>query len=141
MQIAYTIIYVLPFYLSPTTRPSPSLSRDAPSVIRARIRVVTTSVIVSSIVTIYVLSVYISPSAREVFRLLGWYPIALPEVAKVLLLTGLLFSGPLFEKGIVESGWKTWIRGTSFHETLSSWIGWRNFVAVQPSLPLLLSVY
>ncbi|KAL8787870.1 MAG: hypothetical protein Q9195_007563 [Heterodermia aff. obscurata] len=126
---AYTIIYVLPFYLFPTTRPSPSLSRDAPSVIRARIRVVGASVIVSSIVTIYVLSITVTPSALEIFRLLGWYPISVPEIARSLLLTGLLFAGPLFEKGVVESGWREWIRGGSLHETLSSWIGWRNFVA------------
>ena len=136
LQIAYTIFYVLPFYLSPTTRPSPSLSRDAPSVIRARIRVVTASVIVSSIITIYVLSISVTPSALEIFRLLGWYPVSVLEIAQSLLLTVLLFAGPLFEKGVVESGWREWISGGSLHETLSSWIGWRNFVAVRSLLPL-----
>ena len=124
------MIYVLPFYLSPSTRPSPSLSRDAPSVIRARIRIVTISVILSTIATIYILSVNIALSATNIFHLLGWYPIALTEIARCLLLTAVLFAGPLYEKGVVESGWKDWISGEGLHETLSSWIGWRNFVAV-----------
>lgn len=105
--------------------------------IRARIRLVSASVTVSSIVTIYVLSITVTPSAVEIFRLLGWYPIPLPEIAQSLLLTALLFAGPLFEKGVVESGWREWIRGGSLHETLSSWIGWRNFVAVRPLSPLI----
>ena len=64
-------------------------------------------------------------------RLLGWYPISILDIIRVLTLTALLFSGPMFEKGVVESQWRDWIRGRSLHETLSSWIGWRNFVAVR----------
>ncbi len=41
----------------------------------------------------------------------------------------LLFAGPLFERATIESGWREWVKGTDLHETLSSWIGWRNFVA------------
>ncbi|MCJ1469176.1 hypothetical protein MMC07_007809 [Pseudocyphellaria aurata] len=129
LSITYTLLYVLPFYLSPTTRPSPTLSRDAPSVIRARIRFVTVSGILSSLTTIYVISTYAHPPPAEVLRLLGWYPISILDVAKAFLLTALLFAGPLFEKGIVQSGWREWIRGRSLHESLSSWIGWRNYVA------------
>ena len=130
LQIAFTLLYVLPFYLSPTTRPSPTLSRDAPSVIRARIRFVTISVAFSSGITIYIISTYAGASPFEVLRLLGWYPISIWETAKVLLLTALLFAGPLFEKGVVESRWRQWIQGQALHESLSSWIGWRNYVAV-----------
>lgn len=129
LSITFTLLYVLPFYLSPTTRPSPTLSRDAPSVIRARIRFVTVSAILSTVTTIYVITTYAHASPIEVFRLLGWYPISILDIAKALLLTALLFAGPLFEKGIVESGWREWIRGSSLHESLSSWIGWRNYVA------------
>lgn len=46
-----------------------------------------------------------------------------------MFLSGLLFSGPLFERAIIDSGWREWINGREIHETLSSWIGWRNFVA------------
>lgn len=129
-QIAYTILYVLPFYLSPTTRPSPTLSRDNPVVIRARIRFVVLSVIISSLSTVYVITTCVDAPLGEVLRFLGWYPISILDVAKVLFLTSLLFAGPLFESGIVESGWRDWIQGQSLQEILSSWIGFRNFVAV-----------
>lgn len=47
----------------------------------------------------------------------------------LLFLTSLLFAGPLFERAVIDSGWREWINGREIHETLSSWIGWRNFVA------------
>ncbi|KAL8908205.1 MAG: hypothetical protein Q9207_000926 [Kuettlingeria erythrocarpa] len=127
--VAFTILYVLPFYLSSITRPSPNLSRDAPSVIRARIRLVSVSVSVSAFVTIYVLAVYAEASGPEMLRLLGWYPIGIVEVFKSFLLTALLFSGPLFERAAVERGWRDWAGGRTVNETLSSWIGWRNYIA------------
>ncbi|KAI4127838.1 MAG: hypothetical protein LQ338_003019 [Usnochroma carphineum] len=129
LSVAFTVLYVLPFYLSPTTRPSPTLSRDAPSVIRARIRFVSMSVTLSTIATIYVLATRANASWSEILRLLGWYPIGFVEIAKSFLLTALLFAGPLFEKSFIESRWKEWIRGQTLNETLRSWIGWRNYVA------------
>ncbi|MCJ1227057.1 hypothetical protein MMC12_003712 [Toensbergia leucococca] len=129
LSIAYTLLYVLPFYLSPTTRPSPTLSRDAPSVIRARIRFVTASVTLASFATTYIISSTAKASPLETLRLLGWYPVGVFEIAKSLLLTSLLFAGPIFEKGVVEERWRDWIRGRSLHESLSSWIGWRNYIA------------
>ena len=130
VQVASTILYVLPFYLSPSTRPSPNLSRDAPSVIRARIRSVFLSTSLCTLFAIYILSTHASASLAEGLRLLGWYPVSVIDIAKALLLTVLLFAGPVFEKGIIESGWKSWITGQSLYESLSSWIGWRNYVAV-----------
>lgn len=79
--------------------------------------------------TIYVLAVYAEASGLEILRLLGWYPIGIVEVFKSLLLTALLFSGPLFEKAVVERGWRDWAGGRTVNETLSSWIGWRNYIA------------
>ncbi|KAL8952564.1 MAG: hypothetical protein Q9222_001518 [Ikaeria aurantiellina] len=129
LSIIYTIIYVLPFYLSPTTRPSPALSRDAPSVIRARIRFVSVSVALSTIATIYILSAYAHASQLEILRLLGCYPISVTEIVQSLLLTALLFAGPLFEKALVQGRWRDWIIGQALQQTLGSWIGWRNYVA------------
>lgn len=131
-QITYTILYVLPFYLSSTTRPSPTLSRDNPVVIRTRISFVAISVLFSSITTIYVITICAGATLGEVLRFLGWYPISILEVAKVLFLTSLLFAGPLFESGFLESRWREWIQGHSLQEILSSWIGFRNFIAVGP---------
>lgn len=65
----------------------------------------------------------------EVLHLLGWYPISPFDIIKTLTLTALLFAGPLFERGIIDSGWREWIKGRDLHETISSWIGWRNYVA------------
>lgn len=129
LSIAFTALYVLPFYLSPTTRPSPTLSRDAPSVIRARIRFVTGSVILSTLITSFILSTRAFEDTFTVLHTLGAYPINPFAIGRSILLTALLFAGPLFETGIVESGWRRWIRGQEMHETLSSWIGWRNYVA------------
>ncbi len=128
-QILYTILYVAPFYLSSTTRPSPTLSRDAPTVIRARIRFVNLSVTLCAIPTIYLLSTYGHLDSSQILHHLGWYPISPFDTLKVLLLTALLFAGPLLERAIIDSGWRYWIQGHDLHETLSSWIGWRNFVA------------
>ena len=119
----------MPFYLSSTTRPSPTLSRDAPSVIRARVRSVTASVFISSVLTFYILSTRAGLSHLETLHLLGWYPFSPFDIAKVVSLTALLFAGPLFEKGIIESGWRHWVTGRGLYETLSSWIGWRNYMA------------
>jgi prenyl protein peptidase len=47
-----------------------------------------------------------------------------------MLLVSILFAGPLFEHGIVDGGYKDWIKGTYIRETFSSWIGYRNFVVV-----------
>ena len=127
--MAFTLLYVLPFYLSRSTRPSPTLSRDAPSVIRARIRFVSASVAVCSIFTIYVLSTRGYFDTVSILHQLGWYPIGPLNIGKVLFLTSLLFAGPLFERAVIEAGWREWIKAKELHDTLSSWIGWRNFVA------------
>jgi prenyl protein peptidase len=120
---------VLPFYLSATTRPSRTLSRDAPSVIRARIRAITLSCIISTLITVYVLATYDHATPWEVLRLLGLLPINFFAIAKTVLLCSILFVGPLFESAIVERRLGLWIRGSLLRETFGSWIGWRNLVA------------
>ncbi|MCJ1248360.1 hypothetical protein MMC30_005577 [Trapelia coarctata] len=127
--IGFTAFYVLPFYLSPLTRPSPILPRDSPTVIRARVTSVTLSCTICSLVTIYIFRTYAHASLLETLKLLGWYPISLLDVFKPILLTALLFAGPLFERGVVESGWREWIRGRKLLECLRSWEGFRNYIA------------
>lgn len=60
---------------------------------------------------------------------MGWYPLGILDIAKSFLLTALLFTGPLFERIAIEGRWKDWIWGQTIHESLGSWIGWRNYVA------------
>ncbi|KAJ4369892.1 CAAX prenyl protease [Neocucurbitaria cava] len=127
LSAAYVSIYVIPFYLSSATRPSPTLTRDAPSSIRARTRAVTFSTLVCSVITVLVLYKH-DVSATEIARLLGLWPVSLFDTARSMLLVAILFAGPLFEYGVVNDGWKDWIRLRGVHETLSSWIGYRNFI-------------
>jgi prenyl protein peptidase len=127
-QVAFTVLYVLPFYLSKATRPSPTVNRDAPSVIRARTRAVTSACIITTLIDIAIITQYGKATPLETLRLLGWWPIDILAVLRTLLLCSILFVGPLFEAGIVEGGWKHWIRGSRVRETLSSWTGYRALV-------------
>lgn len=125
------LLYVIPFYLSPTTRPSKTLSRDAPSSIRARTRTVNLSTVVCSLTTVLVLSRN-HVSASQILTLLGLWPISPLDTARTMLLVTILFAGPIFEYGLVDGDWKDWIRLRGLRETLSSWIGYRNFIVVSP---------
>ncbi|OJJ52607.1 hypothetical protein ASPSYDRAFT_51723 [Aspergillus sydowii CBS 593.65] len=129
ISICLTLIYVLPFYISPTTRPSATLSRDAPSVIRARIRAVTLSCIVCSLAVLCLIVTKDDCSVIDALRLLGWWPVSFTDVFRSLVLTAILFTGPLFERGIAEGEWRSWFKKARISETLGGWIGWRNYVA------------
>ncbi|PVI02003.1 Abi-domain-containing protein [Periconia macrospinosa] len=128
LSVLFTVIYVAPFYLSAATRPSPQLTRDAPSSIRARIRAVTFSCIVSVLLTVYVLYQFGNVSPADIFLLLGLWPVSLMDTARTMLLVVILFAGPLFENGIVDGELKGWIKGRGLYESLSSWMGYRNYV-------------
>ncbi|GAM40809.1 hypothetical protein TCE0_041f13445 [Talaromyces pinophilus] len=129
-KVLVTLGYVVPFYISKTTRPSPSLSRDAPSVIRSRVRAVSMACVASTVFVLVLIALKGDNTwLPEALNLLGWWPIGIVEIIKSLLLTAILFSGPLFERGVAEDGWKSWIRGEGLSETLRSWIGFRNYVA------------
>ncbi|PYH97507.1 prenyl protein protease [Aspergillus ellipticus CBS 707.79] len=128
-SIFLTLVYVVPFYVNSTTRPSPTLSRDAPSVIRARIRAVTSSCVVSSLAVLWLIIGKNDASFSEALHFLGWWPVSLVDIFRSLLLTAILFAGPLFERGIAEGEWREWIRGGRVTSALRSWIGWRNYVA------------
>ena len=94
-------------------------------------RSVTLSCALCSVITICILSFHAHLPRLQILKLLGWYPIDVAGTAKPLLLTALLFAGPLFEKGVVEGKWKEWVRGRRLYECLDSWIGWRNYIAVR----------
>ena len=142
----YALSYFIPFYLSHTTRPSPTLSRDAPSVIRARIRSVTLSCLTCTGLTYVVLSRAgagtDATTPREALHLLGLWPPALWDSLRALSLTALLFAGPLFSYLVVERGWADWLRLTPVKEVWSEWTVWRNIIAVRlppptrPNTPL-----
>ncbi|KAL4776180.1 hypothetical protein BDW60DRAFT_107819 [Aspergillus nidulans var. acristatus] len=129
ISVCLTLIYVLPFYVSPSMRPSATLSRDAPSVIRARIRAVTLSCLLCSVAVLWVIVAKDDSSFSHALKLMGWWPISFTDVFRSLLLTAILFTGPLFERGVAEGEWREWFRRDRISETLGGWIGWRNYIA------------
>jgi prenyl protein peptidase len=91
---------------------------------------VTFSTIVCSILTVYVLHEH-DVSVSEIFRLLGLWPVSLVDTARTMLLVIILFAGPIFEHGVVDGAWRDWIKLRGLYESLSSWIGYRNFIVVR----------
>jgi prenyl protein peptidase len=108
----------------PSTRPSPTLNRDAPSVIRARIQAVTLACLIASISTLALLVHTTQHTPLQSVHLLGWYPIHASSLFPPLLLAFTLFAGPLFERLVIER-----IDPSTTVATLLSWIGYRNYIA------------
>lgn len=135
MQVLYTLLYVVPFYLSPKTRPSAQLSRDAPSVIRARITSVSLTCAVVSLSTLAVLVTKGGYENPQAFHAMGYWPIGLGESFRALFLTALLFLGPLFETLVIEGYWREWTTGEPVKEVFADWVTWRNLVAVNLTPP------
>ncbi|MCJ1449150.1 MAG: hypothetical protein MMC23_009669 [Stictis urceolatum] len=129
VSVSFTLAYVLPFYFSPTTRPSPTLSRDSPAVIRTRVRLVGTCCAICAHTTTLILRHYCSHTFSSALRQMGLFPPPILGTLLPLVLTAILFLGPLFERGIVLGGLTTWLRGKELLRTLESWPGYRNFIA------------
>ncbi|KAI1454952.1 hypothetical protein F4805DRAFT_294733 [Annulohypoxylon moriforme] len=129
LLVIYTFIYVVPFYLSSKTRPSSTLSRDAPSVIRARIASVSLTSAVCSAITFVILTSQDRVTTAEAFHALGYWPIGLVEAGKCLLLTAILFAGPLYEYLVVDEEWREWLALRPLSALFSEWTTWRNIVA------------
>ncbi|KAI9672137.1 MAG: hypothetical protein M1831_001950 [Alyxoria varia] len=129
LSVLYTLVYVLPFYLSAKTRPSSILSRDAPTVIRARVRAVFISCLVICSSTIYVSTQVAKLDPWKTLHLLGWWPIDLLDLAKSMTLVLLLFLGPFFEAAVIDGEWREWIKGKKIVSVLSTPIGMRNYIA------------
>lgn len=126
--LLFTAFFVAPFYLSPTLRATPLTSRDAPAVIKARVRAVGLSCIASTVVTVYVLVSSGHSTPRDVLRLLAVWPINLPDCAKTLALLCILFIGPLYETILVDSGWRQWNLATFKDRFFTDLRGLRNNV-------------
>jgi len=131
LLVLYALLYFLPFYASANTRPSPTLSRDAPSVIRARIRSVLTSCFLCLAFTAAILtkSSAAAASPSDVLHITGLWPPALAASARTTLLTALLFLGPLFRSLVVDAGWRDWARLAPLRDLWAEWTLWRNIVA------------
>ncbi|KAI5849417.1 hypothetical protein DFP73DRAFT_571942 [Morchella snyderi] len=134
VSIIYTISYVGVLYLSPLSRPDPSLHRDSPSVIRIRIRAVTVVTIAALTVT-SIITALTTPrrTLYEVLSFLGLLsptPTSILDVFRSLLLTAILFTGPLAQRlwfDVVDYGWGE--VKSDLQKMFYTWTGWRNFVA------------
>ncbi|TGJ87349.1 hypothetical protein E0Z10_g1372 [Xylaria hypoxylon] len=129
LLVIYTLIYVVPFYLSSTTRPSRTLSRDAPSVIRARVTSVSLTCVICSLITFVILTSQGRATNGAALHSMGYWPLGLAEAGRTLLLTAILFSGPLYETLLVDGGWRKWLSLHSVSSLFSEWIRWRNIIA------------
>jgi prenyl protein peptidase len=90
---------------------------------------VTLACLLASAAALYILVATAKMEATEALHLLGWWPIQPLDVLRSLLLTVLLFLGPLFELIFVTGALSDLRSGRKLIETLSSWQGYRNFVA------------
>ncbi|KAI2612285.1 uncharacterized protein GGS25DRAFT_113557 [Hypoxylon fragiforme] len=129
LLVIYTLFYVVPFYISRTTRPSRTLSRDAPSVIRARIASVSLTCVVCSLITLVILTSEGRATTAEALHALGYWPFGLVETVKCFLLTAVLFAGPLYEYLVIDEGWRDWLALQPVTTLCSEWMTWRNIVA------------
>lgn len=127
---AYAILYFLPFYLSSATRPSPDLTRDAPSAIQSRIRSVLLSCTICTLTTWFILT-HFGATPSDILHLTGLWPVALASSLRALGVTALLFLGPLFNTFVVERAYALWLSfpPQPLAEVWGDWATWRNLVA------------
>ncbi|KAF3935581.1 hypothetical protein ABW19_dt0203555 [Dactylella cylindrospora] len=130
LSVLFTCVYVGVLYLHPLTRPSPRQSRDAPSVIRLRIRAVYTSCLITSASTLYALRLLAGMDILTTIKYMGIWPINLLDILKGLVLTMVLFAGPLAEKFWLDREPDEDLQSLimDVKTSVSSWIGWRNFI-------------
>ena len=86
----------------------------------------TLACLISSVASLYILVAIAQAKPTEALHLLGWWPVQPVEVVRGCVLTFLLYLGPLFELVFVERQIQG---GHSLSESLSSWQGYRNYVA------------
>lgn len=135
VSVLYTISYVGVLYISPLSRPHPNLPRDSPSVIRVRIRAVTLVTIVALVVTSSI--TFATTSNQSLFEVLSFLglsptPSSVADIFRSLLLTAILFTGPLVQRLCFDNGLRD-IKD-DVKKMFYTWTGWRNYVAVCFSL-------
>jgi prenyl protein peptidase len=108
-------------------------SRDAPTVIKARVRAVGLTCLVCVVVTVYVLAIYGRARPADVSRLLGLWPVDPIDILKVLALVAVLFVGPLYESIIVDGDWREWTFSSFKEGIFDNWIGYRNLIVAPAS--------
>ncbi|KAK9239117.1 CAAX protease self-immunity-domain-containing protein [Lipomyces kononenkoae] len=122
-----TLLYVGVLYIHPRTRPSATVSRNDDDVIKTRVIAILFSSVLSGVVTAWLLSKDGSRT-QDALKLLGIWPIppAMELFRSSLLITAILFIGPLADKIVFSKGWK-YLRA-DIEVALTGWIGLRNYI-------------
>lgn len=89
----------------------------------------TLACIFSSVAALYLLLVTAKVDPIPALHILGWWPIFSSDVLRCLAITFLLYLGPLFELMFIDKIFTQFRHSHLLRETLSSWQGYRNFVA------------
>ncbi|KAG6042171.1 hypothetical protein E4U41_003917 [Claviceps citrina] len=129
LLIIYCLIYVLPLYASSATRAAAGRPRDAPEAIRARIRSASFSTFLCSLATFLIIGNSSMSLDNSPWTLMGYWPLGMVEACRSLLLTCLLFLGPLYEHLLIDGSWRRWPSLDGFKHVWSDWAVWRNMVA------------
>ncbi|KAK9466625.1 CAAX protease self-immunity-domain-containing protein [Lipomyces arxii] len=126
--LGLTIGYVGVLYVHPRTRPSSTVFRNDNAVIKARVTAITFSSTLSAVATAYILTSSNKFSISRGLDAIRVWPV--PPIWELLrssmLVTSVLFIGPLVEKLILNKGWK-YLR-EDLTEGLTGWIGIRNYI-------------
>lgn len=129
LSITYSFLYVAILYVSPLTRPRANIDRNEPFVIRTRIRAVTVVTIFCILCTSTIIYLRTPRSWLDTLAFMGLSqitPSTLVDIGYTLLLTMVLFAGPLLEVavvGVVDDD-----EHVGLTQALSSWVAWRNYV-------------
>jgi prenyl protein peptidase len=90
---------------------------------------VTLACIVAVIAAIYLILVIGHVELPSALHMLGCWPLQPVTILRCLALTAILYLGPLFELVFVDRVFGQLRRGRTIVATLSSWQGYRNYVA------------
>lgn len=71
----------------------------------------------------------------SLWHIMGYWPLGIVDACKSLLLTALLFAGPLYECLLIDGMLESWLRLEPLTQLWSDWAMWRNMIAVRPLLP------
>jgi prenyl protein peptidase len=81
------------------------------------------------VAVLYILLNKANTTLLEALHILGWWPVQPMEALRCFGLVFLLYLGPLFEFAFVEKGLQDFRGGQGLIESLSSWQGYRTYIA------------
>ena len=135
LSTSHTMLYVGVLYVREASRPSPTKSKEFPSVIKARFAAVSVAVLLSVLANRYIIKNARQSGQRTGIPawddiLGGWgeWKLDLWKTWRALILTAILFFGPLVDKFWVMGEWRGIYSG--INNAATSLSGWRNYVIV-----------